>query len=69
MLYISKEGKFIRRGSPAGPAEAGVYAYTKVCNFLHLVGSFPQFNVRVSIACLLMHTHEHDQNGCNLKNT
>ncbi|KAM0976691.1 hypothetical protein ACFX2I_019515 [Malus domestica] len=29
MLYISKEGKFIRRGSPAGPAEAGVYAYTK----------------------------------------
>ncbi|CAN6542702.1 unnamed protein product [Malus baccata var. baccata] len=32
MLYISKEGKFIRRGSPAGPAEAGVYAYTKVSN-------------------------------------
>lgn len=29
MLYISKDGKFIRRGSPAGPAEAGVYAYTK----------------------------------------
>ncbi|KAM7514599.1 hypothetical protein LguiA_004182 [Lonicera macranthoides] len=29
MLYISKEGKFIRRGSPAGPTEAGVYAYTK----------------------------------------
>ncbi|XP_066322635.1 2,3-bisphosphoglycerate-dependent phosphoglycerate mutase 1-like [Miscanthus floridulus] len=29
MLYIFKEGKFIRRGSPAGPAEAGVYAYTK----------------------------------------
>jgi hypothetical protein len=30
MLYIFKEGKFIRRGSPAGPSEAGVYAYTKV---------------------------------------
>ncbi|RLN07545.1 hypothetical protein C2845_PM11G25450 [Panicum miliaceum] len=29
MLYIFKEGKFIRRGSPAGPSEAGVYAYTK----------------------------------------
>lgn len=29
MLYIFKEGKFIRRGSPIGPAEAGVYAYTK----------------------------------------
>ncbi|XP_028553673.1 uncharacterized protein LOC110105853 [Dendrobium catenatum] len=28
MLYIIKEGKFIRRGSPAGPFEAGVYAYT-----------------------------------------
>ncbi|GAU24557.1 hypothetical protein TSUD_148980 [Trifolium subterraneum] len=29
MLYISKEGRFIRRGSPIGPTEAGVYAYTK----------------------------------------
>ncbi|KAK3012749.1 hypothetical protein RJ639_008097 [Escallonia herrerae] len=29
MLYISKEGKFIRRGSPPAPSEAGVYAYTK----------------------------------------
>ncbi|XP_019152689.1 PREDICTED: uncharacterized protein LOC109149398 [Ipomoea nil] len=29
MLYIFKEGRFIRRGSPAGPTEAGVYAYTK----------------------------------------
>lgn len=33
MLYISQEGKFIRRGSPSGPTEAGVYAYTKVWNF------------------------------------
>lgn len=31
MLYIFKEGKFIRRGSPVGPTEAGVYAYTRVC--------------------------------------
>ena len=30
MLYIVKEGKYIRRGSPAAPTEAGVYAYTKV---------------------------------------
>ncbi|CAK9174266.1 unnamed protein product [Ilex paraguariensis] len=29
MLYIFKEGRFIRRGSPVGPSEAGVYAYTK----------------------------------------
>ncbi|KAL0557523.1 hypothetical protein IC582_006067 [Cucumis melo] len=29
MLYIFKEGSFIRRGSPAGPSEAGVYAYTR----------------------------------------
>ncbi|KAG8632971.1 hypothetical protein MANES_18G069600v8 [Manihot esculenta] len=33
MLYIFKEGRFSRRGSPAGPTEAGVYAYTRVCNF------------------------------------
>ncbi|CAN6478117.1 unnamed protein product [Victoria cruziana] len=29
MLYIFKEGRFIRRGSPVAPSEAGVYAYTK----------------------------------------
>ncbi|XP_059631409.1 2,3-bisphosphoglycerate-dependent phosphoglycerate mutase 1-like [Cornus florida] len=29
MLYIFKEGKFMRRGSPVAPNEAGVYAYTK----------------------------------------
>ncbi|CAJ1971788.1 unnamed protein product [Sphenostylis stenocarpa] len=29
MLYIFKEGRFIRRGSPIGPTEAGVYAYTR----------------------------------------
>ncbi|KVI07318.1 Histidine phosphatase superfamily, clade-1, partial [Cynara cardunculus var. scolymus] len=29
MLYIVKEEKYIRRGSPAAPSEAGVYAYTK----------------------------------------
>ena len=36
MLYIFKEGKFIRRGSPVAPTEAGVYAYTRVCNFCFL---------------------------------
>ncbi|XP_047341654.1 2,3-bisphosphoglycerate-dependent phosphoglycerate mutase 1 [Impatiens glandulifera] len=29
MLYIAKGGKYLRRGSPAAPTEAGVYAYTK----------------------------------------
>ncbi|KAJ4951379.1 hypothetical protein NE237_028211 [Protea cynaroides] len=29
MLHIFKEGKFIRRGSPVAPTEAGVYAYTR----------------------------------------
>ncbi|KAL4280809.1 hypothetical protein GQ457_03G033080 [Hibiscus cannabinus] len=29
MLYIFKEGAFIRRGSPMAPTEAGVYAYTR----------------------------------------
>ncbi|KAH7860475.1 hypothetical protein Vadar_013854 [Vaccinium darrowii] len=29
MLYICKEGKIIRRGSPLGSTEAGVYAYTR----------------------------------------
>ncbi|KAM3237899.1 2,3-bisphosphoglycerate-dependent phosphoglycerate mutase 1 [Capsicum chacoense] len=28
MLYIFKDGRFIRRGSPPAPSEAGVYAYT-----------------------------------------
>lgn len=28
LLYIYKEQEFTRRGSPIGPAEAGVYAYT-----------------------------------------
>lgn len=40
MLYIFKEGKFVRRGSPSGPSEAGVYAYTKVWNFAHAVLEF-----------------------------
>ncbi|GAB4861194.1 2,3-bisphosphoglycerate-dependent phosphoglycerate mutase 1 [Ancistrocladus abbreviatus] len=29
LLYILKKGKFLRRGSPVGPTEAGVYAYTR----------------------------------------
>ncbi|ONK75527.1 uncharacterized protein A4U43_C03F17820 [Asparagus officinalis] len=28
MLYVFEGGKFIRRGSPVAPTEAGVYAYT-----------------------------------------
>ncbi|KAK5843353.1 hypothetical protein PVK06_005807 [Gossypium arboreum] len=29
LLYIHKEGEFLRRGSPVGSKEAGVYAYSK----------------------------------------
>ncbi|XP_042457159.1 2,3-bisphosphoglycerate-dependent phosphoglycerate mutase 1-like [Zingiber officinale] len=29
MLYIFKNGMFVRRGSPIPPSEAGVYAYTR----------------------------------------
>ncbi|KAI3451130.1 hypothetical protein Pfo_007795 [Paulownia fortunei] len=29
MLYIYREGNFVRRGSPLGSSEAGVYAYTE----------------------------------------
>ncbi|KAJ0754511.1 putative phosphoglycerate mutase (2,3-diphosphoglycerate-dependent) [Helianthus annuus] len=32
MLYIYKDGTFIRRGSPPGTKGAGVYAYTSVTN-------------------------------------
>lgn len=38
MLYIHKDAKFMRRGSPAGPTEAGVYAYSKVCIFSLALG-------------------------------
>ncbi|KAL5128661.1 2,3-bisphosphoglycerate-dependent phosphoglycerate mutase [Glycine soja] len=34
MLYIFKEGRFIRRGSPIGPTETGVYAHTRVCSYI-----------------------------------
>lgn len=30
LLYIYKDGRFSSRGSPVGPTEAGVYAYTEV---------------------------------------
>lgn len=30
LLYIYKEGRFMKRGSPVGPTEAGVFAYTEV---------------------------------------
>lgn len=37
MLYIFKEGRFMRRGSPVAPTEAGVYAYTKVLHIIIIV--------------------------------
>lgn len=30
LLYIYTEGKYTSRGSPVGPTEDGVYAYTQV---------------------------------------
>ncbi|KAG4211914.1 hypothetical protein ERO13_A02G131601v2 [Gossypium hirsutum] len=33
LLYIYKEGEFLRRGSPVGSKEAGVYAYSKSLAF------------------------------------
>lgn len=30
LLYIYKDRKYMKRGSPVGPTEAGVYAYTDV---------------------------------------
>lgn len=30
LLYIYKHGGFLKRGSPVGPTEYGVYAYTRV---------------------------------------
>ncbi|KAF5737975.1 phosphoglycerate mutase-like [Tripterygium wilfordii] len=29
LLYIYRDGNFMKRGSPVGPTEAGVYAYTR----------------------------------------
>lgn len=37
LLYIYKDKKFIKRGSPVGPTEAGVYAYTKVSTPFYLL--------------------------------
>ncbi|XP_056167168.1 2,3-bisphosphoglycerate-dependent phosphoglycerate mutase 1-like isoform X1 [Syzygium oleosum] len=37
LLYIFKEGRFVRRGSPVGPTEAGVYAYTREGKCTNLV--------------------------------
>lgn len=37
----------MRRGSPAGPSEAGVYAYSKVCIFslaLSLLQNMPYYS-------------------------
>ncbi|URE38309.1 2,3-bisphosphoglycerate-dependent phosphoglycerate [Musa troglodytarum] len=40
MLSILKKGKFIRRGGPIGPSEAGVYAYTRA-SATNTRGAFP----------------------------
>uniref|UniRef100_A0A0R0JEZ5 phosphoglycerate mutase (2,3-diphosphoglycerate-dependent) n=1 Tax=Glycine max TaxID=3847 RepID=A0A0R0JEZ5_SOYBN len=50
MLYIFKEGRFIRRGSPIGPSEAGVYAYTRALTTL-LVPSVWLFTSRSWMTC------------------
>lgn len=52
MLYIFKEGNFIRRGSPAGPSEAGVYAYTRVCNFSLLFCSSYHHGITQTLPCV-----------------
>lgn len=60
MLYIFKDGKFVRRGSPAGPSEAGVYAYTKVCNFAHPVLEF-------ALDCRIFRSSHFHSRGYSLK--
>ncbi|GMP46070.1 hypothetical protein CsSME_00014363 [Camellia sinensis var. sinensis] len=54
MLYIFKEGKFMRRGSPVAPTEAGVYAYTKVCNFDLLYLNFLLITICLQLFFILM---------------
>ncbi|KVH98573.1 Histidine phosphatase superfamily, clade-1 [Cynara cardunculus var. scolymus] len=44
MLYIASEEKYIRRGSPAAPTEAGVYAYTKVNIFSSITSFIPNIS-------------------------
>lgn len=61
MLYIFKEGKFIRRGSPVGPAESGVYAYTRVCNMF-----FYTCTAIISVLLLIYNTYSHGERlKCN----
>ncbi|MBA0608492.1 hypothetical protein Godav_020706 [Gossypium davidsonii] len=52
LLYIYKEGEFLRRGSPVGSKEAGVYAYSKettnrrvVVGFLAVYGALADLYV------------------------
>ncbi|KAM2339898.1 hypothetical protein ACFX1X_019419 [Malus domestica] len=42
LLYIFKEGEFMRRGSPVGPTEPGVYAYTKLDHYFAHIFLFSQ---------------------------
>ncbi|CAN7050482.1 unnamed protein product, partial [Brassica rapa subsp. trilocularis] len=54
LLYIFKDGKFMKRGSPVGPTEAGVYAYTKVRHrfYCSTIFVFFEFSVLDGSLCL-----------------
>lgn len=56
MLYIYKENHFIRRGSPLGSTEAGVYAYTEVKTIPHLINVCHSIgNSLVDSTCFFMY--------------
>lgn len=57
MLYIYKENHFIRRGSPLGSMEAGVYAYTEVKSFFFFLINvcYCIGNCLVDSSCLLLY--------------
>ncbi|KAF2592266.1 hypothetical protein F2Q70_00042848 [Brassica cretica] len=54
LLYIFKDGKFMKRGSPVCPTEAGVYAYTKVKHrfYCSTIFIFFEFSVLDGSLCL-----------------
>ncbi|KAF7839975.1 Phosphoglycerate mutase 1 [Senna tora] len=49
LLYIFKDGNFIKRGSPVGLTEAGVYAYTKLNKRAMLFEEYGLVCMRLSI--------------------
>lgn len=53
MLYIYKEGDFIRRGSPHGSSEAGAYAYTEVNSWILF---FMPLNLMVNLEVICRET-------------